>query len=972
MNRKLKETVIDFIDQHRLLVLMIFSFILFFILICRLFVLQIIQGEEHLDNFTYKIQKTITKNGIRGNIYDCNGKLLAYNKLAYTVTFQNDSAFAALAKQNKTTENEEKNKVIYKVIKILEENGDEIISDFPIKRTGKGKFEFTISGSELKTFKINAYGIGTDTSELSKDELKQREKQLNATAEEMYQFFKDGTGGGAGVGKMFDISDDYSEEDALKIMAVRYNVYLSRFSQYMKVTIASEINENSIAAIEEASDELTGIMISEDTMRVYNNSESIAHIVGYTGAASEDELKTLNEDKDEDDPNYYTSNDIVGKDGIEKLYESYLHGESGSETMLVDKIGKVLEVTDEEEPGKGNDVTLSIDSDLQKYCYDLIESKLAGIVLSKMTSGDSAGTSSDNKRIPIKEVYNALVQNKVIDIGSLNDDDSTKFEKSVYKSITNYQSGKLSALKNDLINSTKAHKDISEEKQAYAEYIYDMLADHKILLSSSIDTKDKTYKRWKSGEISLGEFLRYAINQEWIDTSEFNIKSSYYNTDEIFQALADYVVETLSDDTSFDTLVCEYMIKSGELSGKTVCRLLYEQGVLDKKKDKTDYNNLVNGSLGAYSFMRKKISDREITPGQLGLDPCSGSIIITDAKTGKIKTLVSYPSYDSNRLANGIDGDYYSQLVSNESRPLYDQALYHATAPGSTFKPLMALAALNEGIISSGTTVRCNGVFNKISPVAKCWIYPSSHGVESVSKAITDSCNVFFYEVGYKMGTTGNGSISEKQGLEIISKYATLLGLNKKSGIELSEKDPQVSDEQLVRTAIGQGTNNFAPIQIANYATTIANSGTVFDLSIMNKITDTKGKTVKKFEKKVKNKVKLKNDSYWNLVHSGMYGVVYDEHKDIFQSLKGVRIAGKTGTAQEDKKRPNHGLFISYGPYNDPEIAVTVVLPFAYTSSNACNVANDIYKYYFGSKKEKATLVKSVKQAGNAASGSSD
>ena len=218
-------------------------------------------------------------------------------------------------------------------------------------------------------------------TEFSKEELETREKQLNATAEEMYQFFKDGTGGDAGTGDMFGISDEYSEEDALKIMAVRYNVYLSRFSQYMKVTIANEVSEDSIAAIEEASDELTGIDITENTMRVYNNSESIAHIIGYTGFASEDELETLNEGKEEDDPDYYSSSDVVGKDGIEKLYESYLHGASGSETMLVDKIGKVLEVTDEKEPGKGNDITLTIDSKLQKYCYDLIESKLAGIIL---------------------------------------------------------------------------------------------------------------------------------------------------------------------------------------------------------------------------------------------------------------------------------------------------------------------------------------------------------------------------------------------------------------------------------------------------------------------------------------------------------------------------------------------------------------------------------------------------------------
>ncbi|MDO4169185.1 MAG: penicillin-binding transpeptidase domain-containing protein [Lachnospiraceae bacterium] len=971
MNRRLKEKILDFLDQHRLLVLMVFSFILFFILICRLFVLQIIQGEEHLANFTYKIQKTITKNGIRGNIYDCNGKLLAYNKLAYAVTFQNDTAFATLAKKNKTTENEEKNKVIYKVIKILEKNGDEIATDFPIKRTGKGKFEFTISGSELTTFKKNVYGIGSNTSDLSKDEIKKREQQLNSSAEEVFHYFKDGTGG-TGVGDMFGISDEYSEKDALKIMAVRYNVYLSRFSQYMKVVIASEISQESIAAIEEEQNDLVGIDITEDTMRVYNNSESIAHIVGYTGPASDEEIKSLNKGKEEDDPNYYTSNDIVGKDGIEKLYESYLHGESGSETMLVDKIGKVLEVTGEEKPGTGDDITLSIDADLQQYCYELIESKLAGIVLSNLIPGDSAGKSSDNKKIPVKDVYNALIQNKIIDISSLNDDNSTDYEKSVYEKITTYEKKQLVTLKSDLLNSTTAQEDLSDEKQAYAEYVYDTLASNKILLTSLIDTKDKTYKNWKNGKISIGEFLRYAINQEWVDTSEFNIKSSYYNTDEIFEALADYVTENLADDTSFDTLVCKYMIKSGELSGKTVCRLLYEQGVLSKKKDKADYNQLCSGSLGAYSFIRKKISHRDITPGQIGLDPCSGSIIITDVKTGKIKTMVSYPSYDSNRLANGIDGQYYSQLVSNESRPLYDQALNHATAPGSTFKPLMAIAALNEGTISTGTTVRCTGVFNKISPVAKCWKYPSSHGVESVSKAITNSCNVFFYEVGYRMGTTNTGSISEKQGLEIISKYATLLGLNKKSGIELPETTPRVSDEQLVRSAIGQGTNNFAPIQIANYATTIANNGTVFDLSIMDNISDQKGKTVKKYKTKVKRNVKLNSDNYWDLVHSGMYGVVYNEHKDIFTSLKNVKIAGKTGTAQEDKTRPNHGLFISYGPYSNPEIAVTVVLPFAYSSSNACNVAKDVYQYYFGKDSDKKQLVKQVKQAGSAANGASD
>ena len=971
MNRKIRENIVEFIEQNRILILLIFCFFLFLILVARLFVLQIVEGEEHMQNFTYKIQKTVVKNGIRGNIYDCNGKKIAYNKLTYSLTFQNDTAFATLAKQNDTNENIEKNKVIYKVIKILESNGDNITSSFPIKRVGKGKFEFTIEGSELTTFKKNAYGIGSDTSELTKEQLAAREKQLNATAKDMFEFFKNGTGA-TGVGKMFDITDDYSEEDALKIMAVRYNVYLSRFSQYVKVTIATGISKKSIAAIEENADNLVGINITEDTIRVYNNAEAVAHVVGYTGLASDSDLETLNKNKNQQDLDYYTTSDVVGKDGIEKLYESQLHGKSGSETLLVDKIGKILERTDKKEPKSGNDITLSIDSDLQAYCYDLIESKLAGIILSKMTQSDDSGKKSDNKRIPIKEIYNSLIQNKVIDMSKIGEDDSTSYEKSVYKKLTQYKKKKTTTLKNDLLNSTTAFKDISDEKQAYAKYVYSLLSQNKILKTSSIDTKDKVYQKWKSEKISLGEFLRYSINKEWVDTSSFKIKSSYYNTNQIYEALVKYVVDILGEDTNFDTLICEYMIKSGELSGKTVCRLLYEQEVLIAKEDKQDYQALLSGGLSPYSFIRKKVANCEITPGQLGLDPCSGAIIITDVKTGKIKTLVSYPSYDANRLANGLDSEYYSKLVSNESRPLYNQALYHSTAPGSTFKPMVALAALNEGVISSNTTIRCGGIFTKITPAAKCWAYPNSHGLESVSKAITDSCNVFFYETGYRMGMTQNGRVSDTKGLKILSKYATILGLNKKSGIELSETTPHVSDDQLVRSAIGQGTNSFAPVQIANYATTIANSGTVFDLSLMQKITNSKGKTVKTFKTKKKSTVKLKNNSYWDLIHKGMYGVVYDGHKAIFSSLKNVKIAGKTGTAQEDKTRPNHALFISYGPYKNPEIAVTVVLPFAYTSSNACNVAKDVYAYYFGTDKEKASLGKNVKKAGSAASGSSD
>ena len=143
---------------------------------------------------------------------------------------------------------QEKNKVIYKVIKILERNGDSFINEIPIEYTGSGKFRFTETGSKLKKFKRDVFGIGNST-DLSKSEKELRDKQLNATAEQVFEYLRNGTLGSAGTGKMFDIDKSYSKKDALKIMSVRYSAFLSRYSQYMKVTIAKMCIRDSRSGI---------------------------------------------------------------------------------------------------------------------------------------------------------------------------------------------------------------------------------------------------------------------------------------------------------------------------------------------------------------------------------------------------------------------------------------------------------------------------------------------------------------------------------------------------------------------------------------------------------------------------------------------------------------------------------------------------------------------------------------------------
>jgi penicillin-binding protein 2 len=489
-------------------------------------------------------------------------------------------------------------------------------------------------------------------------------------------------------------------------------------------------------------------------------------------------------------------------------------------------------------------------------------------------------------------------------------------------------------------------KNLSEEKQEYVNYIYSMLKENEILVTASINEEDETYQNWKEEKISLRGFLRYAINNEWIDISSFDIKSDYYSADEIYEELMNYIIETLKTDESFDKILYKYMIKTNALSGKKICLLLFDQGVLNKKKD-AEYDALSQDQMSAYNFMYKKIYNLEITPAQLALDPCSGSIIITDPDTGAVKAMVSYPSYDNNKLANGIDAVYYASLNKDKSSPMLNRCTQMRTAPGSTFKPISSTAALEEGILDAGDYLKCTGIFDKITPSPKCWIYPNAHGSLNVSGAIAVSCNNFFYQVGYELGST-NGNYNSEKGLERLAKYAKLYGLNKKSGVEITEYEPKISDEDAVRSAIGQGTHSYTPSQIARYLTSLVNEKELVNLSLLDKTTDAQGNVLTEYEKTTEGKLDV-SDSTFDLIKKGMKNVVNGPDSSIKYLYKkqGLKVAGKTGTAQENKNRPNHALFISYAPYDDPEIAMTVVVPNGYTSSNAAEIARDVYKYYF-------------------------
>ena len=946
---KLRGQIIELLS-NRIIIVGVLLMVLFCLLIYRLFVLQIIQGDEHLANFNYKIKKTIEISGARGNIYDCNGKTLAYNQLAYTVTLENTDETSRIARERtnangengqKVTENDVKNEVIYKLIKVLETNGDTINYSLPMTVNSKGKLKFTVSGSSLARFKKDIYGI-TNIDNLSGDEKKKAEKYLNSTPEEVYEYLRSGKNGPQGTGNMFGIADSYSTEDTLKIMSVRYDVFMNRYSQTTPITVATNISDKSIAAISEHDDEYPGVSIKADSLRKYNDAKYFSSVLGYTGVVSESELKELNGNSGK-----YEANDVVGKTGI----ESTLQGKKGQKDVLVDNLGKVIKTVKTTKASAGNNVYLTIDADLQKYAYNILERRLAGILLAHLTTADTAGS---EKRVPIKDVYYALIDNNIINISKLSRKKAKTNEKDVYQIYRKKQETVLSTLRKDLQSGTTIRKNLSEEKQDYVSYIYKMLENDGILVASSIDENDQVYLDWKDEKITFRKFLRHAINNEWINISSFNIKSDYYDADEIYDELINYIVDALKSEEDFDKILYEYMIKNGNLSGKKVCLLLYDQGVLDKKKDK-DYNSLYTGKMSAYNFMYKKIKNIEITPAQLALDPCSGSVVITDPDTGEVKAMVSYPSYNNNRLANGIDSSYYASLNTDLSSPMLNRATQSRTAPGSTFKPISSTAVLEEGVANASTYVKCTGIFDKISPAAKCWIYPNAHGSLNVSGAIAVSCNFFFYQMGYNLGTV-NGTYNSQRGLTKLKKYASMYGFNRKSGVEITEYEPHISDEDAIRSAIGQGTHSYTPSQISRYVTSLVNHKNLIDLSLIEKTTDSSGSVITSYKKRTEEKLDIKSSTF-DLIKKGMIGVVNGKDSSIkyLYEKQGMKVAGKTGTAQENKKRPNHALFISYAPYDNPDITMTVVVPNGYTSANAAEIARDIYKYYFGkaSKAEK-------------------
>lgn len=339
-----------------------------------------------------------------------------------------------------------------------------------------------------------------------------------------------------------------------------------------------------------------------------------------------------------------------------------------------------------------------------------------------------------------------------------------------------------------------------------------------------------------------------------------------------------------------------------------------------------------------------------------GSGAAAGACVAVDVNTGEILAIANYPTFD----LKTFDEDY-ATLYKDPRKPMFNRAVSGAYEPGSTFKMLTSIAALEEGVITPYTRIEDKGVYEYYGQRFNCWIYTDTgktHGSVNVSDAIRDSCNFFFYDVGRQLG------------VDKLVSYGRKIGLGEYTGIEIEGEtkgtlaNPQykekVFDQQwfpgdTLQMSIGQSFNLFSPLQLAGYTATLANGGTRYKLRLLKNVRDRQtGEETVSGEPEVLGSIKMK-DTTKNAISLGMRKVCQEggTAASVFGNYP-IEVCAKTGSAQVSRGAAN-GVFVAFAPYKDPQIAVAVVIENAGSGNSVAPVARDVFDAYFkvGAVKEK-------------------
>lgn len=328
----------------------------------------------------------------------------------------------------------------------------------------------------------------------------------------------------------------------------------------------------------------------------------------------------------------------------------------------------------------------------------------------------------------------------------------------------------------------------------------------------------------------------------------------------------------------------------------------------------------------------------------------AGAAVALDPRSGAVLAMVSVPSFDNNLFSKGISIEDYGRLINDESKPMFNRTISGEYPPGSTFKPMLAAAALTEGVVNENTQIESKGGIGVGGWFFGDW---KAHGFTDIKRAIAVSSDVFFYSIG-----GGYGSI-KGIGIENIKKYANLFGYGELSGVDLPGessgfiptekwKEEKIGEKWYIgntyHASIGQGYITSTPLQIANSVAVVANGGTLYKPRLVSQI--------KEADKTIYNKAEAIRSGFINpdvlkIVREGMRMTVTEGTAQMLNTLP-VEVAGKTGTAQFGNEKKTHGWFVSFAPYQSPEIVMVVLVEGQEEDGfNAVPVTNEVYNWYF-------------------------
>ncbi len=349
-------------------------------------------------------------------------------------------------------------------------------------------------------------------------------------------------------------------------------------------------------------------------------------------------------------------------------------------------------------------------------------------------------------------------------------------------------------------------------------------------------------------------------------------------------------------------------------------------------------------------YAMEKALEQTIKNIQQSVSDCdAGSAVCIDVTSGEILGIASYPSY--------IPSEYnkkYNELIKNPANPVWNRAIGGAYEPGSTFKMLTGIAALEEGVIEPYATILDEGVYkyyNDYRPQCMEWKYGRTHGYVDMAKALEKSCNYYFFDIGRRLG------------IDKLIEYEKKFGFGTKTGIEIGGEvsgviaSPEYRKKMggtwnpgdVLQASIGQSDNLITPIQLANYVATIANGGTLYQPHLLKYVKDSEtGDVIKEQKPVVKSEIKLKPETV-DVIKKGMRRVADEGTASSVFSDFFIEVAGKTGTA-EVSRGSNNGIFVAFAPYDNPKIAIAVVIEHGTGGYLAAPVAKAVFEEYFGEK----------------------